>query len=560
MDSKIVAGVFLGFLFVVVVAGVLVLNPFNSNTSLDNGMVDMVNQTGNNTNTNNNTNILPPTNPLITFIPLSSGVNSISSSAVSPSPGPVPSPDPMDRIISLFDAYVNSIFPDSGIPGSAIVIVKGDQLVYMNCLGVKNLASGEPVGPNTLFEIGSCSKAFTSTNIAQLVSNGTLSWDDSISKYFPDTSEFQMYDTEATGKITIRDCLSHRSGQPGYSQDMEWILFNDSYSRMLYNLRYVKNDTPFNTTYAYNNIIYALPGYCASRATGTTWSELIKEDLLNPLGMISSTATVKDFFNSPDHATPYLHLPNGTLIPYHTAGIDEVGPAGVLGCSISEMANWLKFQIADTGMYNGVQIVSKKDLDETRTGQIKYTDTTQYAMGWCVNEQLLSHAGDTLSSQTIVSVFLKEGIGLVSLANTGPTGQDFNNALLVKLNLLLKGDEVTDPWLIYKDQHKLEPYPSPTPPLVGPQALNTYPGVYSNEFYGNLTITLENNVLKCYYGHNTQPNDLKHWNDSVFLDSVYEIPLEFRDIHDGSAHQLETTVQNYNTTPPGGSSVFNRTS
>jgi CubicO group peptidase (beta-lactamase class C family) len=556
VDNKVLSGIVLGFLIVVVAGAFLVFNPLKSDNSPDNGMVGSVNQTGN--NTTNNTGILP-SNSLITFIPLSSGFNIQSSSISPPNSGP-PVTDPLDHIISLFDAYVNSIFPESGIPGSAIVIVKGDKVVYMNCLGVKNLASGEPVSPNTLFEIGSCSKAFTATNIAQLVSNGTLSWDDPISKYFPDISEFQMYDSEVTGKLTIRDCLSHRSGQPAYSQDTEWMMFNDSYSRMLYNLRYVKNDTPFNTTYAYNNIIYALAGYYASRATGITWSELIKEDLLNPLGMTSSTATVKDFFNSPDHATPYKLLSNGTLVPYHTASIDEVGPAGVLGCSISEMANWLKFQIADTGMYNGVQIVSKEDLDETRTGQIKYTDTIQYAMGWLVNDQLITHAGDTISSQTSVSVFLKEGIGIVSVTNAGPIGQDFNSAILAKLSLLLKGNEVTDPWIDYgyKDQHKPAPFPDPVPPLVGPQALDTYTGVYSNDFYGNITITVENNVLKCYYGYNTQSNDLKHWNDSVFLDPIFDMPLEFKDIHDGSAHQLETSVQNYTTTPPG-TSVFNRT-
>ena len=556
--DKVSAGIILAFVLVAALAGVLVFNPLNLNTLPHNNGMISVNQTGNNTTNNDD---VPSSNNLLMFLPFSSGIHSQSSSSVSPSTGPEPTPDPMDRIISLFDAYVNSIFPDTGIPGSAIVIVKGDKVVYMNCLGVKNLASGDPVGPNTLFEIGSCSKAFTATNIAQLVSNGTLSWDDPISKYFTDTSEFQMYDTEATGKITIRDCLSHRSGQPAYSQDMEWIIFNDSYSRMLYNLRYVKNDTPFNTTYAYNNIIYSLPGYSAAKATGTTWSELIKEDLLNPLGMTTSTTTVNDFFNSPDHVTPYLHLSNGTLIPYHTAGIDEVGPAGVLGCSISEMANWLKFQIADSGMYNGVQIVSKKDLDETRTGQIKYTDTVQYAMGWLVSDKAISHSGDTISSQTTVTVFLKEGIGLVSLTNTGPTGQDFNSVLFHKLGLLLRGDEVTDPWPLYKDQHKPVPYPDPTPPLVGPLGLANYTGVYSNDFYGNLTITVENNVLKCDYGHNNQLSDLKHWNGNVFIDPIYDMPFEFTDIHDDKAHQLEVEgLKDYNSTPVGDKSKFNRTS
>jgi CubicO group peptidase (beta-lactamase class C family) len=554
VGNKASAGIVLGLVLVVAVVGVLVFNPLNHNNIADNVMitVNQTNQTGN--DSTNNSNILP-SNILLTSNPLSVSYNQISSS-VSPSPSPEPSTDPMDHIISLFSAYVNSIFPISGIPGSAVVIVKDDKIIYMDCLGVKDLASGAPVGPNTLFEIGSCSKAFTATNIAQYVSAGLMSWDDPISKYFTDTSEFQLYDPSVTGKLTIRDCLSHRSGQPAYSQDMEWMIFNDSYSRMLYNLRNVQNNTAFNTTYNYNNIIYALAGYCAARENHATWSELIKEDLLNPLGMTSATTTVNDFVNSPDHTTPYKLLSNGTLISYHTAGIDEVGPAGVLGCSIIEMANWLKFQITDIGTYNGVQIVSKKELDETRTGQIEYADNAQYAMGWIVNDQLITHAGDTISSQTYVTIFKTKGIGLVSLTNAGPIGVNFNTALFAKLGLLLKGDEVTDPYT----NAKPAPYPDPVPPIVEALGLGNYTGVYSNDFYGNLTITTDNNVLKCFYGYNSQPNDLKHWNGNVFIDPIYDMPFNFTDIHDDSAHQLELTgPPNYNSTPAGDSSKFNRT-
>lgn len=556
MNKAVLGGFILVIGAVVVVAGLMVFNSMNPNISgAINPVISNDNQiVGNNTNDN-----VSSPNTLLTLIPFS-GSNSQSNLSPKPSPKPTLPPDPMDHIISLFDIFVKSTFPQTNIPGSAVVIVKDNKIVYMNCFGVKNLASGEPVTKDTLFEIGSCSKAFTATNIAQLVSAGLMSWDDPISKYFNDTSQFQLYDSNVTGNITIRDCLSHRSGQPAYSQDMEWIIFNDSYSKMLYNLRLVKNDTAFNTTYNYNNIIYALPGYCAAKVTNTTWSELIKDDLLTPLSMTTATSTVKDFFNSPDHITPYMYLANGTIIPYHTASIDEVGPAGVLGCSISEMANWLKFQISDTGYYNGQKIVNKSELDETRTGQINYTSSAKYGFGWVVTDNIISHAGDTISSQTSVAVFPSKGIGIVSLTNIGPIGMDFNNALLVKLALLLKGDETTDPWLIYKDQHKPLPFPDPAPPIVNPLPLGTYAGVYSNYLYGNITITENNNTLKCYYGNNNQSNNLEHWNGNVFVDKIYQAPFNFTDIHNGSAHQLEVTgLKDYNTIPANEISVFNRT-
>ncbi len=552
MEKGVLGGLIV-IIVVAAVAGVLVFNSFNPKTSGSSNVINIVNQTTE--NNTNNTDFLSSTNILLNYVPFLSGSNGQSTY---PS-APVPVVDPSDRMISLFDAYVKSIFPQSNVPGAAVVIVKDNKIIYLNTLGYKDLASGAPVTPKTLFEIGSCSKAFTSTNIAQLVSAGLMRWDDPIVKYYNNSSEFQMYDPSVTGNITIRDCLSHRSGQPGYSQDMEWITFNDSYSQMLYNLRLVKNDTPFNTTYNYNNIIYALPGYCAAKVTNKTWSDLIKEDLLNPLGMTTATTTVKDFLNSPDHITPYLLLGNGTFIPF-VASIDAVGPAGVLGVSITEMANWLKFQLEDTGMYNGVQIVSKKELDETKTGQINMTADTKYGMGWVVTKNVISHAGDALSSQTTTALFPSRGIGMVVISNVGPIGQDFNNALLYKLFYLLGGDENTDPWPTFKDQHKPVPYPAPAPPVVAPMGLGNYTGVYNNYLYGNINITLENGTLKCYYGNNQKPNDLVHWNDSVFLDKLYQSPLTFSDIHNGSAHGLEVaSLKDYSTVPATDKSYFNRT-
>ncbi|MGZ7117995.1 MAG: hypothetical protein ACXVHS_11240, partial [Methanobacterium sp.] len=127
-----------------------------------------------------------------------------------------------------------------------------------------------------------------------------------------------------------------------------------------------------------------MAGYCAARVTNTTWSDLIKQDLLDPLGMINSTTTIDDFMNSPNHATSY------SIISDHTITNDDcifnsLGPAGIIGCSISDLVKWLNFQIVDTGIYNGVQIVSKKELDETRTGQIDSSSIEKYGFGWIIN-------------------------------------------------------------------------------------------------------------------------------------------------------------------------------
>ena len=83
----------------------------------------------------------------------------------------------------------------------------------MNCLGVKDVSSGAPVTPDTLFQIGSCSKAFTSALIAKLVDEGKMNWNDTIRSYFT-PKEFQLYNNKVSNEITIAEVLCHRSGLP----------------------------------------------------------------------------------------------------------------------------------------------------------------------------------------------------------------------------------------------------------------------------------------------------------------------------------------------------------
>ncbi len=118
----------------------------------------------------------------------------------------------MEHIISLFDQYIKSNYNQSLIPGMAVLIVQNDKILYMNCLGVKDLESKEPVDEDTLFGICSITKQFAATNIAQLVDEGLMNWKDPITDYYSYPDEFQLYSDEASEQITIHDCLIHRSG------------------------------------------------------------------------------------------------------------------------------------------------------------------------------------------------------------------------------------------------------------------------------------------------------------------------------------------------------------
>lgn len=538
---------------IVVATGVFYYsNNFNTSGESNNNILN----TSNNNTTNTSTNQMA-----LTLIGDNQQVNPNPSPNPNPNPGPgptppVPTPDPMDRVISLFNSYLTSNYNQSLIPGMAVVIVEDGKIIYMKTLGVKDMTSGERVDKNTLFGIGSNTKAFSATLVGQLVSKGLMSWDDPISKYFSVPDEFLLcYGENITKQVTIRDVLSHRSGLPTYGGDDYYTYFNDTYSASLYNLRYMENTTPFRSTFQYNNLIYALAGYCAAREANTTWYELVKQDLLIPLGMTTAVSSYWDFVNTSNHVTPYKLLRNGTMVSYDTIP-DPIGPAGSIYASISEMANWLKFQINDTGYYNGVKILNKSELDETHTRQIKRTDIDQYGLGWVVAEDSIWHAGSSTSFHSQTTIFPSKGLGIVILSNGGEYADYWRTTLDIKFRELLKGNENFDPWSFAKE-HLDETWKSvpPTPPLINQTLpLNGYVGVYSNNLFSDINITSSNGTLICYYGNNSRPFDLKHWNGDVFEEPTNNHFFKFTDIYNGTAHQVVIQLTN---TPEN--VTFNRT-
>ena len=102
--------------------------------------------------------------------------------------------------LSSLDRYVETTMKDWKIPGVAVGIVQGSNPIYLKGFGVRNIQTREPVTPDTLFDIGSCTKAFTSASIAMLIDDGKMNWDDKVDKSIP---SFHMYDPMADENVKI---------------------------------------------------------------------------------------------------------------------------------------------------------------------------------------------------------------------------------------------------------------------------------------------------------------------------------------------------------------------
>ena len=84
-----------------------------------------------------------------------------------------------------FDAYVTKAMADGKVPGLSLAIVRNDSVIYVKAYGVKEVGKPDKVDENTLFEIGSTTKTFTSTLVGIMQTDGKLRFDDKIRRIFP---------------------------------------------------------------------------------------------------------------------------------------------------------------------------------------------------------------------------------------------------------------------------------------------------------------------------------------------------------------------------------------
>src|SRR5712691_11266615 len=141
------------------------------------------------------------------------------------------------------------------VPVLAVAIVQNDRVVYAKGFGVRELGKVDAVTPDTLFEIASTTKAFTTTALAMLVDQKKLEWDDPVHKY---VEYFHLAEPCADSLVTVRDIVSHRTGLARH--DELWDYTDWSREQVIRSIGSLKLSKPFRSAYQYQNIMFALAG------------------------------------------------------------------------------------------------------------------------------------------------------------------------------------------------------------------------------------------------------------------------------------------------------------
>jgi CubicO group peptidase (beta-lactamase class C family) len=320
------------------------------------------------------------------------------------------------------------------IPGVALVIVLDDKVIYMKGLGLKDVERNLPVTPDTLFAIGSSTKAFTAMVAAMSADEGKLALDDSPKKFL---SYFKLLDPEADAKITIRDLLSHRSGLD--RTDLSMVSGSLNREELIRVAGMAKPTAKLGEKFLYQNVMFTAAGEAVAKAQQTTWDRIIADRIFKPLGMKASNTTVAATMKAPDYALGYTYntetketrrVPMREIIP--------AAPAGAINSNARDMAEWLRLMLGE-GVFEGKHLVSSKNFKELVSVQNKIAGNFTYGLGWFLREwnghKVVEHGGNIDGFNAEVAMMPDQKLGFVLLTNisASPLGSDAMNIVWSKI-------------------------------------------------------------------------------------------------------------------------------
>jgi putative ATP-binding cassette transporter len=325
---------------------------------------------------------------------------------------------------------IQDLMKKGNIPGLSIVAIKGDQELWIKEFGYANLENKVPVTADTLFELGSCSKAFTALAILQLEKKSLLSLDDPVSKFFP---WFYATHNDQKHEITIAQLLHHTSGIPWNSISIIHDgNIDDSPEKTLRNTSGIALNSVPGKRFEYATINYAILGAVIEKVSGMQFKDYMLKYVFKPCGLNHTAVNTRPTI--PLKATGYkigFFVPRKYAAPIYNGN----SPSAYILSNAKDMARWLQLQmkLIETEFSPLIQ----KSHQPDRSVKPGTPDLFSYAMGWqtqLVGSNLIRHTGSNPNFSTYIGFIPDERVGVAVLANSNSDITVFiGNYLLAKM-------------------------------------------------------------------------------------------------------------------------------
>lgn len=415
------------------------------------------------------------------------------------------SQSPTRELLAGFEDTFVEAMGNFNVPGAAVAVVQGGEIVYAEGFGQRNVQTGEPVTTETVFRVGSTTKSMTAMLVATQVDEGLFDWDTPVVDLVP---SFSLPNEPLTQQVRVHDLMGMGTG---LEDGLSYLYWQQPSAQILFDTLI---DSPvigeLGEVFYYNNQMYATAGYLAPLVTGVPYGQLpeayaalMQECIYGPIGMkaaITEDPSVVSDNYAVGHETTVLGgreslstMPNQPLV--------AVAPAGGTATDVVSIARYLITQLNEGVAPDGTRVVSAKNLARTWMPQTPLptppnagVDFEGYAMGWVAlnynGVEIRNHSGGTGGFRTDMLFVPEAELGIAVVTNSF-SGQWFSNAMLFELVDAYFGFEggITEQRLERYQAHlddlskKAESVTSPT---VDPKSVSSLLGEYERGWRAEL--------------------------------------------------------------------------
>jgi CubicO group peptidase (beta-lactamase class C family) len=346
----------------------------------------------------------------------------------------------LERALPVIDSLMRAFAERSRVPGIAYGIIVDGKVIHIGTAGLRDTRANAPVDTSTVFRIASMTKSFTALSILRLRDEGKLSLDDPAERYVPELKSLK-YPTTDSPKLTIRYLLSHSTGFPEDNPwgDQQLADSDEQLSEML--RRGIPFSTSPGTNYEYSNLGFAILGRIVTNVSGMPYTRYVRQNVLRPLGMTSTTLEVAQVPAS--RLAHGYRLQDGQWLEEPQLANGSFGSMGGMLTSVSDLGKWVAYLLdawppRDGAEYGPVKRSSRREMQQVWrfSGATAVMDTAAntvslsaggygYGLGvtrTCLWPSLVSHSGGLPGFGSIMRWLPDYGVGIVAMGNLTYTG------------------------------------------------------------------------------------------------------------------------------------------
>lgn len=419
-----------------------------------------------------------------------------------------------------------------GIPGVAIAVVQNDKIIHLSGYGVLKQSESATVNPDTLFGVASTSKAMTVATLGMLVDEGKLDWDDRVIDHLP---WFQLSDSWVTNEVRVRDLLTHQVGVGRMTGNRIQFMPTADRETVIRQMRYHEFEAPFRSRYVYSNVMYSAAGEIVAAITGKSWDTVMAERLFAPLNMNRSNTSITQFADTDNNiAWPHQWI-DGELVEIQRRNFDNVGPSASVNTTAYDMAQWMRLQLGEPGVYAGERLLSEAVMAEMHSPQValgrgdRIDGVRAYGFAWTLDEykglQRSQHGGATDGFNTSLVLVPELDLGIVVITNTFSTYMHaLVNTIVDRMAELPEQDWNGEYFDAYNAQY--ERVLAARQEIEAQRELNTTPSMPSEQLIGNYTDNQygevkvfenkEGGLSLHFWDDGVSILDLEHWHHDTY--------------------------------------------